>query len=578
MRRTTLFRLACSTALVWLGAARPARADDLPPRYSERWFYASHNELVEQNVDRLVALIQRAGKSGYNGLLLADYKFNILERMPPHYFKNVARVRDAAAAAGIEIIPAVFPIGYSAGLLAHDPNLAEGLPVEAAPFVVRARQAVLDAQPAAHIVNGDLEQARGDRFTGFSFQDDPGATSFADHEVVHHGKSSCRMQDIGKHNRYGNCRLSQRVKVRPHACYRLSCWVKTRDLEPANGFRLLALSTDPGARPLTFFEGRLDKTQDWKPLDVVFNSLDETEVQVYAGVWSGGSGTLWVDDIAIEELSLVNVLRREGCPLVVAAADGGTVYEEGRDYEPVRDPQLGQVPYAGEFDFGHDGAPIQLTAGSRIRDGAKLRVSWYHPVAVHGSQLMCCLTDPKVDALLRDQAQRVNALFEPKTFFMSHDEIRVANWCAACRARDQTPGQLLADQVRRSLDILRELNPRARVAVWSDMFDPNHNAVDHYYLVNGTLEGSWEGLPPDVLIANWNSGKAEASLRFFAERGHSQVIAGFYDGDLANFRKWDAASRGVRGVVGFMYTTWQNRYDLLESYGQAMRGDGDPSK
>ena len=155
---------------------------------------------------------------------------------------------------------------------------------------------------------------------------------------------------------------------------------------------------------------------------------------------------------------------------------------------------------------------------------------------------------------------------------MSHDEIRVANWCMACQNRKLTPGQLLAENARQCTSILKSVNPQARIVVWSDMFDPHHNAVDNYYLVNGSLKGSWEGLGPDVMIANWNGGKARESLGFFAERGHHQVIAGYYDGDdLTNFQQWDSAARTVRGVNGFMYTTWQAKYSLLEEYGNAVR-------
>src|SRR5262249_13933531 len=157
--------------------------------------------------------------------VLADYKFNILGRMPERYFQNVARVQQAAEAAKIEIIPAVFPIGYSAGLLAHDPNLAEGVPVRDAPFVVKGREPVLE--PSVKFINGDLEQTNGDRFTGFSFQDEPGKRTVADRETVHGGKTSCRMQDGPS----VNSRLSQRVKVRPHGCYRFSAWVKTEDFK-----------------------------------------------------------------------------------------------------------------------------------------------------------------------------------------------------------------------------------------------------------------------------------------------------------------------------------------------------------
>jgi hypothetical protein len=99
------------------------------------------------------------------------------------------------------------------------------------------------------------------------------------------------------------------------------------------------------------------------------------------------------------------------------------------------------------------------------------------------------------------------------------------------------------------------------------VFDPFANSQPSYYLVNGSLEGSWEGLDPSVIIANWNGRKPKQSLEFFAKRRHKQVIAGYYDDD-DNFLTWDAASKGVPGVIGFMYTTWQNRYDDLERYGR----------
>ena len=204
-----------------------------------------------------------------------------------------------------------------------------------------------------------------------------------------------------------------------------------------------------------------------------------------------------------------------------------------------------------------------------------MRVRWYHPVLVHGNQVMCCLSDPKVYSLLEDQARRVRDLMHPKTVFFSHDEIRVANWCKACQDRGKTPGAMLAENFQRCYQIEKSLSPETRIVVWSDMFDPNHNAVDKYYLVNGTWAGSWEGVPRDVIIANWNGGQAAQSLRFFAGRGHEQIIAGYYDvSDLSNFTLWDEAARGVPGVIGFMYTTWGAHFDLLEEYGKAIRPTG----
>ena len=44
----------------------------------------------------------------------------------------------------------------------------------------------------------------------------------------------------------------------------------------------------------------------------------------------------------------------------------------------------------------------------------------------------------------------------------------------------------------------------------------------------GSLTGSWEGVPKEVVIANWNGGKKRPSLGFFVDRGHRQILAGYY--------------------------------------------------
>lgn len=568
--------LSGAVALLLLSTTCPA-GEAGGSRYDERWVYCMTNLQTEPSVKDVIALIERAKRDGYTAIVIADYKLQLLDRVPDFYFPNAEKVKQAAARAGIELIPAVFSIGYSNGHLAHDPNLAEGLPVADQPFVVKEaggrREAVLDTRAAPKFVNGGLEQVRGDAFAGFTFQDDPGLVTFADRAVVHGGGTSIRFEPgIKSPKRQSSVvRLMQRVALRPMTACRFSCWARTRDLGPAGAVQLLALGAGQPGRQLTFQEGLVQANQDWKRVEVVFNSLDQPEVNLYVGIWGEGPGTLWVDDIQLEELALVNVLRRPGCPLTVRSADGRTAYQEGRDFEPVADPQLGSVPWAGEYDFDHPGARILVRPGSRIKKGERLLVSWYHPVITVGSQVMCCLSEPKLEAILRDQARRVDGLFHPRTFFMSHDEIRVANWCKACQDRKLSPGRMLAENVRQCTAILKSINPKARVVAWSDMFDPSHNAIDQYYLVNGSLKGSWEGLSKDVIVANWNGGKARESLAFFAGRGHRQVIAGYYDvDDLSNFKTWDAAANGIPGVIGFMYTTWSHKYGLLESYGAAI--------
>lgn len=154
---------------------------------------------------------------------------------------------------------------------------------------------------------------------------------------------------------------------------------------------------------------------------------------------------------------------------------------------------------------------------------------------------------------------------------MSHDEIRVLNGCAACRRRGLDAGALLADHVRAGIQILREVNPGGRIYVWSDMFDPHHNARPDYYLGRGDLRGSWAGLDAEVIVVPWYFEKRAESLAWFAGRGHRQVIAAYDDAAPERVLDWLAAARAHDGIEGVMYTTWPQRYADLERFAALVR-------
>jgi hypothetical protein len=269
----------------------------------------------------------------------------------------------------------------------------------------------------------------------------------------------------------------------------------------------------------------------------------------------------------------MNMPRRAGCPVTITRAAGvgglpGQALVEGRDFEPLKDLRFGQKPWKGEFDTYHE--PPVLHA--KVPDGTKLLASYYNAQTVYDHQAMICPSEPKTMELMRDMAVRVQKLWGAKGYMMSHDEIRTLDWCEACQKRHLTPGQMLADNVKQCIQILREINPGGRIYVWNDMFDPNHNAVKGpYYLVNGSLEGSWEGLDKDVIILPWYYEKRAESLKFFADRGNKQVIAGYYDSKPERVANWLEAAKAVPGsVIGVMYTTWQNKYDDLEAFSKAI--------
>lgn len=512
----------------------------------ERWVYVSSNLQVDANADQVIALLQRAKACGYTHLLIKDSKFARIPTLPKRYFQNVERVRLAAKAAGIELVPAVFSVGYSNDLLWNDPNLAEGLPVKDALFVVKDYIASHVPDPLVILKDGGLLNRK--------------AWGFIDAGMISENGS------LRSDTTEQNARFSQKVKVQPFRQYHVSVRIKTERFQDS-----LAEIKAIGAfgQQLTYTYLHEQQTQDWTVHHVTFNSLQNTEVQLYFGVWGGHDGTIWWRDPAIEECGLVNLLRRPGAPLVVRTEDG-RLLREGVDYEPVANPRTGTVPYAGEYELWHEPPNIHVTD---LPDGTRLRVSFYHPHVVYYDQVCACTSEPAFTALLKRQAGEVHGLWAAGSYMMSHDEWRVMNWCDACQRRKLTPGQIVADSARTCTQLLHSASPGARVFVWSDMFDPFHNARSNFYLVNGDLKGSWEGLGTEVIIVNWNQGETDG-VRFFANRGNRQLMAGYYDAPVEKTRKWLQEATLEKGVMGVMYTTWRNNYGQLEAFSKMLDDEG----
>jgi hypothetical protein len=470
-------------------------------------------------------------------VLLADSKFSRLGEMDAHYFRNIERVKKLAADNHLEIVPALFSIGYSNDLLSHDPNLIEGLPVRDALFVVKNGEAKLQPESLVTLKGGDFSDLKKWDWFDKTVTNDNGAALIKDPKG-------------------GLARISQKLKLTPFRQYHISVRVKTQDFRGTPEVKLLA-----GKLSLNHRDLGVKATQDWKTHHVVFNSLSNTTAQLYLGTWGAKSGSLWFDDVTIEEVGFVNLIRRPGAPLVVKTEDG-KLLSEGTGFERLVDPLMGTKPWKGEYDVYHT-PPVLKTS---LADGTKLRVSYYHVITVHDGQAMICPSEPKTLELLRDQAQRMHKAWGAKGYMMSHDEIRVLNWCDACQKRNLDAGAILADNVRTCANILREVNPGGRIYTWSDMFDPNHNAHKDYYLVRGDLAGSWEGLDKEVTIIPWYFEKRAESLKFFADRGHHQVIAGYYDHKPGQIREWIEAAKPYAGVEGVMYTTWVHNFKDMEAF------------
>jgi hypothetical protein len=290
-------------------------------------------------------------------------------------------------------------------------------------------------------------------------------------------------------------------------------------------------------------------------------------VEIVIGVLQRAQGTAEWKDWRLEEAGPVNLIRRPGAPLTVREDGSGRELAEGRDYAPFVDSLCGNSPWKGQFDNWHT-PPVLRTHG--VPDGTRLRVSWYQAGVVGKGQVALCLSDPAVKQKLAAEAASTRALFAPTAALLGIDEIRVMGWDASCTATTHTPGQIVADEMRAEARML----PGMQLFVWNDMFDPQHNAVADYYLVNGDLAGSWNGLDSTITVMNWNGEHRAESLKFFAARGNAQVIAAYYDGKPEDVKNDLAAATDVPHLTGIMYTTWKDRYDDLEAFAREVTKAG----
>ena len=289
----------------------------------------------------------------------------------------------------------------------------------------------------------------------------------------------------------------------------------------------------------------------------------------------GNGGRVWWDDLRIDASPTLNVIRRASLPLAIVGADG-LAYTEGVDFDSISDPKLGAVIWPGNYGTHHAPPTITVPAGSRISSGEEIYFSGYHAMPVRSGEQYASMSDAGVHSVMDAVIREAEDALYPDGYLINYSEIRAGGWEPDEVANYSSTGEVLAASIAETANRVDTLTGYKPLYVWSDMFNPYQNAVEYYYHVNNTLEGSWLGLPMNIGVMNWaGSGwggfhheKARDALQFFEERGHEQIVAAYYDENvIENYRGWMAAADGVSNVTGVMYTTWnRDGYSDLELF------------
>jgi hypothetical protein len=553
-----LLFLAVALALPYTAEAAPKTKN----LFQRRYVLVFAN--LERDADRVkvTSIARRAAAAGYNGIVLGsrggEYIDLLTQTPAKSYADAFAELRKLTDTLHMALIPYAInanEVGYAA------PELSEAIPCRETPFLVH--NGIAEIAPAASplLKNPGFESHDGNAPEAWG-HDKPGVITFVDDKIRHGGGASLRIQNTGVGDpKNGHGRLWQEANVRPFRAFEFSVWLKTQDLSDTEKLQFYFEGVD-GGQPLVYanreagFGAPVKATQDWTKYTVRFNSASNTKLELFFGIWSTQSrGTMWLDDADLHEVGLYQTVRRDSLPLTVVSADGAQTYEEARDYV-VADGRL------------------TIPEGSRIVEGERLKLSWYQRAEMIGPPFANA-SHPRYFEIQRVITEKLDTLFlHPPGFMMTYDEWRVANWDPS--GGNITSGEYVAKTTRQSTELLKRINPDYELYVWSDMFDPNENALEKYYMANGPLTGSWKGLSKDTVIMTWDGGAK--ALKFFSDLRMKQVIGGYYS-SMGNVGEWldavdEVEAKGAEGIEGFMYTTWDDNFADMERVAELIKSRG----
>ena len=537
------------------------------------------NFSVDTAAERL-AYVDLAQAAGANAILLTDSKltrWGVGAPASERWLREMRAFRQGVQARGMKLVVNTITIGYCSSFLATNPALTTGYPIIDQPM--RARGSRLLPVTTSRVPNGGFEQAAGNRPGGWTFQDDPGVRTFVDSTVTRSGAASMRLDGRGGES----SRIQASIAVKPWHQYTLKFWVRTENLTARpevlirrvdRDVRLtsqhLSSPAENGGR--NFIRSAQNLDLNWTQMRIAFNSQDNTSLRLMFALFEGSSGSLWVDDLTINDSPTLNWIQRDDLP-VAARLQNGSVLTVGTDLNLLADPLLGEIGYTGRFGTYHDGPLPDVRNGGAVKDGDIVLISGWHAQVTAAGQIGCSWLSPGVRTLMRSAHQKIQNEFAPDGYLLNYDEIRTGGFEPSDKVLGSS-GAALAASIAGAYEDLFQVAPDAEHFFWSDMVDPNHNARADYYQVANTLDGSWRSLDPArVTIINWWSGQAvldkgPASLRHFADLGFRQVIGGYYDEDVAaNYLRWQIASEGIADIDGSLYATWREDYSQIEAFG-----------
>ena len=604
-------------------------------------YFTNWNESTKQirTNGPLCRFIDRAHELGLNGMVWKCYPDEI-RSLDDDRIPFLQQIKSYAQARGVEIIPTFWTVGGNA-FLDQDATLVEGKLVEKAPMTLNGAVGESDVVVAGENFNGTWSGvpngwAKTDPSVelGDYVQRVAGVSGYSARVTLPKVNSSDGIQRVftGLEDGY----------------YYVTCRVKL-NAKGQNDYAEMSISDGVNSAYADYKEGNDNYVAGaWGVMttEIIRVSSGELSVQLSGGGMVGAQFSF--DDLeihSIRETTDFLPIPRDGTPMSVFVKNSAGNYVEIPAYEKNGTCNW-RLPdgYAESFKFGYDEASdkycfyaqfdknvkidgrvvykagvkyrsVQLVvpAGSRLEGADKIYVDYYEPKANQyaDDRYSVCLSEETLYEYFTATAATIQETLHPKTWFLGFDEVTIGGTCETCHSTGLTTAQIFGKSVARQSEIIKNtqgVDPNVQIVVWSDMFDPSHNATETPYQdVNGSLKDAVEYIPKDLIIACWYDGDttrrqetmtvdkvaehATYTLKFFSDRGFRTISSSYYDWSKGysssemppydldfNTRGWLTATvdswNELSGVSGMFYLTWpesgKRDYDYLDSFAAAL--------
>jgi len=548
----------------------------------------THYELANE-------VLEQAAANCYNGVVLADGKILNLSIHGDFYLNKLNEFLNLADALGLTVYPSSSP-QYS--VLQYNPHLAEGLPVNDAPFIVDQ--------------NGILVNNPNDNFPFTTENFDTPTTvnpnwGYSDDVSIENGNA---VFDIQYSTESVTSQIYRYLDVQPFRNYHVSFSLKVEE-QDLSKFEELTWAFRIQGNELDYrnlYYGKLKSEIaannqngiDWYDYNFTFNTLEaENIIMDFRTISKETNSKIYLDNVTVQPTGLNNIIRRDGTPVSIKNVTKNVYLTEGNEIGALLDPLLVDQ-WVGDYHDWHPQPVIQTNLSHpNISVGDEIEISYYHAGLIREGAY-ASLTHPEVFDITQNQFTTLRSLWAEENrnifdgWFFGHDEIRVHGWDLNPQG---SPGANLAYH----FDMLyNQIPANEKIIIWNDMFDPFANAYEYqdgsgdydwwtpeYYLVKDRWTNSHVNFPSDVIVLNWNRDDRNISTdenniklpriesaKFFDGRGNTQILGGYYDQDLniISDRISELNINGVEDIAGVMYCTWIGDFSRLDEWAQEIWG------